>query len=96
MMTHDELVAKALQNPEVKVEYDALEAEFAMLRAILKIRKEAGITQDQIAERMGTKRSAIARLETSLATGKHSPSIATLRKYAKAINCRLEIRFVEV
>ncbi len=95
MMTHEELVAKALENPMVKAEYDALEPEFAMLRLILKARRDAGLTQDQIAERMGTKRSAVARLESSLATGKHSPSLTTLRRYAKAVNKRLEIRFVE-
>lgn len=94
-MTHDELKALALQRPVVKAEYDALEEEFALLDKILQARQEAGLTQEEVAKRMGTKRSAVARLESSLANGKHSPSIATLRKYAKAMNHRLEIRFVE-
>lgn len=95
MMTHDEFVTELLADPEVKAEYDALEPEFTLLRSILKARREAGLTQEQVAERMGTKRTAVVRLESSLGNGKHSPSVATLRKYAAALNHRLEIRFVE-
>lgn len=56
---------------------------------MLETRHEAGLTQSQVAERMGTQPPAVARLEHALATGKHSPSIATLRKYAKACGRRL-------
>lgn len=68
--------------------------EFALYREVFKARKEAGLSQAQVAERMGTKAPAVTRLESSLTTGKHSPSVATLRKYAEAVGCRLEIRFV--
>jgi len=47
-----------------------------------------------LAERMGTKPPAVTRLESSLSSGKHSPSLATLRKYAEAVGCRLEVRLV--
>ena len=57
-------------------------------------RREAGLTQAQIAELMGTKAPAIARLESSLATGKHSPSLNTLRKYAAALGKRVEVHLV--
>ncbi|MCB9008047.1 MAG: helix-turn-helix transcriptional regulator [Ardenticatenaceae bacterium] len=57
-------------------------------------RKEAGLTQADVAEKMGTKTSAIARLEAGGGSNKHSPSVATLRKYAEAVGCRLEIRLV--
>ena len=84
-----------LSGPEARAEYECIEREeMPMLNAILKARAEAGLTQAQVAERMGTKAPAIARLENSLMTGKHSPSIATLQKYAAALGKKLEIRFV--
>jgi transcriptional regulator with XRE-family HTH domain len=93
-MTHEELKAKVLARPEVREEYEALEAEFELLRRMLQARKQAGLTQEEVAERMGTKRSAVARLESTLATGKHSPSLATLQKYAQAVGRKLDIRFI--
>jgi predicted transcriptional regulator len=93
-VTHHELKAKTLADPQVRAEHDALDAEFELLRTLLKARQEAGLTQVQVAERMGTKASAVARLEAALVSGKHSPSVATLRKYAHAVNRRLEIRMV--
>jgi predicted transcriptional regulator len=96
MLTHEELKAKALSNSLVKTEYDALNnsEEFLLLDQVLKARSEAGLTQDEVAKRMKTKAPAIARLEKSLISGKHSPSLSTLRKYAKALGKRVEIRFV--
>jgi transcriptional regulator with XRE-family HTH domain len=93
-MTHDELKKNALLREDVKAEYEALAPEFELLRTLLKARQEAGLTQAQVAERMGTRASAVARLESALSNGKHSPSVATLRKYAHAVNRRLEIRLV--
>ena len=63
-----------------------------LLDALLKARQEAGLTQAQVAKRMGTQGPAIARLERALATGKQSPSVATLRKYVKACGKRLVLR----
>ena len=94
-MTHEELKAKSLNRRKVREEYDDLEPEFTILREMLKARKKAGMTQSDIAKRMGTKSPAITRLESSLSSGKHSPSIATLKKYAAALGCHLEIKFVE-
>ncbi|AMO97143.1 helix-turn-helix family protein [Collimonas fungivorans] len=94
-MTHEEMQARMLQNPVVQAEYERLNREeFAILDEILAARKAAGLTQAQIAERMGTKAPAVARLESSLASGKHSPSINTLRKYAAALGKRLEVHLV--
>lgn len=93
-MTHEELRRKALERNGVNVEYMALEPEFTLLRAMLLARREAGLSQAEVAERMGTKPPAITRLESSLSSGKHSPSLATIKKYAAAVNCRLEITFV--
>ena len=52
------------------------------------------LTQAQVAERMGIKPPAVTRLESSLSSGRHSPSITTLRKYAEAVGCRLDIHLV--
>jgi transcriptional regulator with XRE-family HTH domain len=64
--------------------------EMPMLDSILKIRSSLGLTQAQVAERMGTKTPAVARLESALVTGNYSPSLATLRKYAAAMGKRVQ------
>lgn len=93
MMTHEELKAEILSDPEVRAEYERIEREeMPMLDAILAARREAGLTQAEVAARMGTKAPAVARLENALVTGSPSPSLATLRKYAAALGKRLEIR----
>lgn len=93
MLTHKELKAHALKNAEVKAEYDQLAEEFQFLDEFLKARAAAGVTQAEVAARIGTTQSAVARLESG--GGKHSPSIATLQKYAHALGCRLELRLVK-
>jgi transcriptional regulator with XRE-family HTH domain len=94
-MSHDELKRKALNRAGVKAEYEMLEPEFTLLKALLSARKKAGLSQAEIAKRMGTKPPAITRLESSLTSGKHSPSIATLKKYVEVLGYRLEIRIVQ-
>ena len=85
MRTHDQVVSKLLRRPGVKKEVERIEREEGeLLDQLLKARLEAGLTQAQVAQRMGTQPPSVARLERSLATGKHSPSLATLRKYAQA------------
>jgi len=59
----------------------------------LKARAAAGVTQAEVAELIGTTQSAVARLESG--SGKHSPSLSTLQKYAHALGCRLELRLVK-
>lgn len=92
MLTHEELKQKALQRDDVREAYDALDEEFSCLDEFLKARMKSGLTQADIARRMGTTQSAIARLETG--NGKHSPSISTLRKYAASLGYRLELKLV--
>jgi len=94
-MKHSELKAKALSNPETQAAYDDMALEFLILRQMLKARQKAGLSQAQVAERMGTKAPAVTRLESSLGNGKHSPSLATLQKYASAVGCELQIKFVQ-
>ncbi|MBD3421837.1 MAG: helix-turn-helix domain-containing protein [Chitinivibrionales bacterium] len=93
-MTHEELRKKALKKKGMQAAFDELETEFSLLRRMLFARKRAGLSQAEVANRMGTKAPAIARLERSLGSGIHSPSVQTLRKYAKAVNCRLDIKLV--
>jgi transcriptional regulator with XRE-family HTH domain len=95
MLTHKKFREKLLNNPEVKAEFDSLKEEFALFDELLKARMGAGLTQSEVARRMGTKTPAIARLEAGGGNKKHSPSISTLRKYASAVGCHLEIRLVQ-
>ena len=92
MLTHKQLRNKALANADVKAEFDKLADEFALLDEFLKARAAQGLTQAQVAEKIGTTQSAVARMESG--RGKHSPSLATLTKYADALGCKLEVRLV--
>ena len=92
MLTHKQLRAKALRRSDVKAEFEKAGEEFALLDEFLKARSERGLTQAELAERIGTTQSAVARMESG--RGKHSPSLATLSRYAEALGCRLEIRLV--
>lgn len=84
---------RALARPDVRREYEGLKEEFEFLDEILKARAEAGLTQAELAARIGTTQSAVARLETAM--GKHSPSIGTLKRYASALGYRLQVRLVK-
>ncbi|MDZ4733787.1 MAG: helix-turn-helix transcriptional regulator [Nitrospirota bacterium] len=85
--------ARALARTDVRREYEGLKEEFEILDGILKARAEAGLTQAELANRIGTTQSAVARLETAM--GKHSPSIGTLKRYASALGYRLQVRLVK-
>jgi ribosome-binding protein aMBF1 (putative translation factor) len=80
---------RMLANPAVRAEYDALADEFALVEELIKARAHSGLTQEEIARRMGTTQSVVARLES----GKSMPSTRTLKKYAEATGTRLVIRF---
>ena len=94
MRSHKELKQQMLDNPDVKSEYDALAEEFSLFDELLNARMNAGLTQAEVADRMGTKTPAIARLEAGGGNKKHSPSLSTLRKYADAVDCHIEIKLV--
>ena len=89
---HEEFIKKALKRKEFKEAYEDLEGEYALIREMLDARSKAGLTQEAVAELMGTTKSAISRLE---AAGKHAPSLTTLKKYAQAVGCHLEIKLVQ-
>jgi len=91
-MTHEQLREKAFRNPDVKAEFEAIGPEFELLRSMIAARQRAGLSQTQVAHRMGTRPPAIARLESP--GSQHSPSVRTLSRYAEAVGCRLEVRLV--
>src|SRR6202789_3483787 len=75
--------------PEYVAAYDALEGEFALASALIKARGDAEMTQEQVAQAMGTTQAVVARLES----GKVLPSTRTLQRFAKATHTRLRISF---
>lgn len=88
---HEAFLKKALQRKGFADAYDELEDEYKLARELLTARLKAGLTQEQVALSMGTTKSAVCRLERA---GRHSPSIGTLKKYAEAVGCGVEIRLV--
>ena len=82
-------IQKDLEDEEFRREYEALGPKYALIRELLEARKNSGMTQEAVASKIGTTKSAISRLEGG---SQHAPSIATLRKYAEAVGCELVIR----
>jgi transcriptional regulator with XRE-family HTH domain len=76
-----------MKEPGFKKGYDALEEEFSLASQLIEARARAGLTQAEVAERMGTSQSAVARLESGGAT----PSLSTLRRFAQATGARVRI-----
>jgi DNA-binding transcriptional regulator YiaG len=87
MRSFEAFKKKALKNPAVKKHYDALEAEFALARELIGARTKAKLSQQEVARRMGTSQSAVARMES----GRRLPSTSSLMKYAKAVGRELRI-----
>ena len=86
-----DLKKKLMENPAFRDEYDKVDAEFQLVEELVRARTKANLSQAELASRIGTTQSAIARLEG----GGVSPSIATLRRYAEATGAKLEINLVQ-
>lgn len=86
----DRLKTELLKDPEFKAEYDALEPEYELIRQLIQARNDRNMTQKQLAERVGTKQSNIARLES----GNYNPSFQFLQKVATALGKKLSVSFV--
>lgn len=84
-----DLHTRWMNDPAYRTEYEALEGEFSLATALIRARSNAGLTQEQLAERMGTKQEVVARWEG----GKVLPSTRTLARFAKATDTRLQISF---
>jgi transcriptional regulator with XRE-family HTH domain len=76
-----------MKEPGFKESYDALDEEFSLASQFIEARTRAGLTQAQVADRMGTSQSAIARLESGTA----KPSLSTLKRFAQATGARVRI-----
>ncbi len=92
--TFEEAKKKALKNPEIKKEYDHLGPEYDLIRQLLRMRLESGLTQEEMAELLGTKKPNIPRLESS--TFRHSPRLNTVKKYAEVAGYEMMIKFKRV
>ena len=88
MKTLKTLKAQLLADPSIRAAYDAQAEEFALTRELIAARTQAGLTQADVAERMGTTQSTVARLEG----GKALPSMRSLQRYAQAVGCRAVVR----
>lgn len=83
--------ARWMKRPGYAAAYAALEDEYAALGELLRARRSAGMTQAEVAERMGVAQASVARLESSAGSRKHAPSLSSLRRYADAVGCELRI-----
>jgi predicted transcriptional regulator len=82
--------AELMQDEAFRAAYIELEDEFALASQLIEARKKAHLTQDEVARRMGTTQSVVARLES----GHPLPSLRSLKRYAQAVNGKVEIRVV--
>jgi transcriptional regulator with XRE-family HTH domain len=89
MIPAADLHRKWLDDPGYRKAYDALEQEFALASSVIEARSRAKLTQEQLADRMGTTQAFIARLES----GRSMPSTRTLERFARATGTRLRITF---
>ena len=85
-----ELKKRFMKAPEFRDEYAQIDEDYALIETLIRARTAANLTQAEVARRLGTTQSAIARLEG----GRVSPSFATLRRYAKATGARLTVSLV--
>ncbi|MFV0635709.1 helix-turn-helix domain-containing protein [Mitsuokella sp.] len=89
MTNFDDFLNTQMKNPEFKKEYDALEPEFEIIQAMIDARKDAGLTQQELAKRTGIAQSDISKLES----GNANPSLRTLRRLAAGMGKKLHIQF---
>lgn len=92
LVSADALHAKWVKDPKYRKAYEDLEEEYALASAMIEARARAGLTQEELAARMKTKQTVIARLES----GRVKPSTRTLERIAKATGHRLRIVFEPV
>ncbi len=90
--TFESFKQKALKDPAVKAEYEALAPAYAMKRDMIAMRKEKGLTQEDMANLLGTRKSNISRLES--VNSDISPRVATIEQYARALGYRMKVEFV--
>ncbi len=95
-ISHAEFKKELLRDSKIAADYEDLEEEYQLIRQMLRMRKEKGLTQEAVAEAMHTSTSAISRLESMHMSERPSPSFSTLKKYAHALKCRLNIELIPI
>ena len=88
---HEAFLKNAKKREGFRKAYKDLGEEYSFIREMLAARVKSGLTQEAVAQLMGTTKSAVSRLESA---GRHAPSLTSLKKYAQAVDCRLEIKLV--
>ena len=91
MKHFEDMLIEEMKNHQFAQEYDALDAEFSIIQAIIDARNSAGLTQKELSERSGIARADISRMEN----GNANPSLRTLRKLAAGLGMNLKIEFVQ-
>ncbi len=92
MTNYKDFLNEQLKNESFKKEYDALDAEFSIIQAMLDARKAAGLTQKDLAERTGIAQADISKLEN----GSANPSLRTLQRLADGMGMKLKLEFVPI
>ena len=90
MITFNDFLKEQLKDPEIKVEYETLEPEFAIIQAMIDARKLKGITKKELSERTGIAQGDISKLEN----GNSNPSLKTLQRLARTMGMYLKIEFI--
>jgi ribosome-binding protein aMBF1 (putative translation factor) len=92
MTTFREDLEQRLKNPRFREEYEQLESDFVIMQALIDARKKLGLTQQQLAQRTKINQADISKIEK----GNSNPSLNTLKKLAKGMNMRLQIKFIPI
>ena len=92
MSRYEEYKKKALENPEVKREYDALEPEYDIIQAMIDARKDQNLTQKELSDRTGITQADISRIEK----GTRNPSLEMLKRLAKGLGMQLKVEFIKL
>ena len=90
MTSYEEFRKELLNDPEVAVEYEALEPEFDIIRSLMEARISQNMTQKELSERTGITQADISRIEN----GTRNPSLYMLKRLAKGLGCRLKVEFI--
>jgi transcriptional regulator with XRE-family HTH domain len=90
MSSYNDYKRKALENPDVKAEYDALQPEYDIIQAMIDARNKEGLTQKELSERTGITQADISRIEN----GTRNPSLGMVKRLANGLGMRLKIEFI--
>ena len=90
MRTLEAALAERMKEPEFRAEYEALEPEFAIVKAMIDARKESGLTQKQLSEKTGIAQGDISKIEK----GEANPSLRTLKRLASGMGMKLKLEFL--